>query len=388
MSFISNITNRIFDLQDFRKRQLVFNEYRDHFRNRLVMHEWDPEQKVEGEEKYLSVWQQLCPRIEPYSYRFFSRYSGKNPYILPEDLGRTYIEYYLNPLRYRSFYSDKNLYEQYISPKELFPKVYYRRIMGGKILDTRFHLVKQLDYAMSSSEFARMMPVDRVVLKRTNDSGGGHDVQCIERKEDGLFYSNRGMVIDGEFLQKFAPDWNIQEVINQHPFFAQFSKTSLNSMRIFTYRSVVDEAVYLYSAIVRIGHEGSFVDNLTQGGGFVKIDIETGKLVGKVFDEEGYIYDSINGVDFSKEYVIPQWKEIKDTAMSIARQIRHCHLVALDLCLDDSNTIRMLEHNIGDCSYWISLFIGDQVFGDRIQEVIDYCVEQKKHDPRFRYINK
>ena len=138
MSLISNITGRIFDLQDFRKRQLVYNEYRDHFRNRLVMHEWDPGQKVEGEDEYMRVWQQLCPRVEPYSYRFFSRYLGANPYIVPEDLGRTYIEYYLNPIRYRSFYSDKNLYEQYLSPSTIFPRVYYRRICGETILNGNF----------------------------------------------------------------------------------------------------------------------------------------------------------------------------------------------------------------------------------------------------------
>lgn len=388
MSFISNITSRIIALHEFRKRQLVYFEYRDVFKERLKQHGVDPEQKAEGEEEYMRLWKKVCPRIEPYSYRFFSRYMGVTPYVIPEDIGRTYIEYYLNPLRYRAFYSDKNLYEQYLRPTKLFPKVYFRRVANSCLMDADFHPSKAFTYQSTAEEFAKAMPVDRAVLKRTNDSGGGHAVQCIERKEDGLFYSNKGYLIDGTFLSRFAPDWNIQEVIEQHPFFAQFSQTSLNSLRICLYRSVVDEEVIIYSTSLRIGHNGSFVDNLTQGGGFVKIDIPTGKIIGKVYDEQGFSYDTINDVDFSKEYIIPEWDKILETAKSITKQIHHCRLVALDLCLDKDNQIRMIEHNIGDNSYWWTMYMGINPFGERVEEMINYCIEQRKNDPRFQYLDR
>ena len=388
MSFISNITSRLLSVYESHKRELVYKEYRDVVRYRSGLHGWDIEQKANGEDEYINVWQRLCPRVDVYTYRYFSHFMNKNPYIVPEDLGRTYIEYYLNPIQYRAFYSDKNLYDQYITPKELFPKVFYRRIIGSSVLDAQYQPVNMMNFHSTAKEFASAMPIDKAVLKKTNDSGGGRGVQCIERGDDGLFYSNFGNLVDGQFLKQFARDWNIQEAIEQHPFFSFFSETSLNTMRLYAYRSVNDESIIVYNAILRIGQRGSFLDNLTQGGGFVKIDVKTGKLGNKVYSKEGFEFDTINGIDFTKEYIVPFWKDIIETAKNIVRQIHHCHMVALDMCIDSQNNIRMIEQNIGDNSYRLSHIVQVQPFGDRIQEVIDYCVEQKKHDSRFRYINK
>ena len=389
MSTISRITGYLWGLRDFRGRQLVYYEYRDHFKNRLILHGRDPEKKMPGEDEYMRYWHRLCPRIEPYSYRFFSQYRGYCPTIVPEDIGRTYIEYYLNPLEYRAFYSDKNCYQQYISPATLFPKVFYRRVMRGCIMDEKFIRTDKLSFQSNAAEFASAMVVDKAVLKPSNNSDGGFDVMCITRGDDGLFYSDKGNLIDGNFLYKYSSDWIIQEVISQHPFFNIFSNTSLNTIRLFVYRSVVDDEIMIYSASLRIGHRGSFIDNLTQGGGFIKIDLQTGQLIGRIMDEEGFDYDTINDVDFSIDYFIPNWATIKETAVMISRQIRHCHMIALDLCMDDENRIRMIEHNIGNnSSYWWASFMGEQPFGDRIDEVIDYCIKCKQTDSRFRYYDR
>lgn len=389
MSVLSKITAPIKRAFQERERYLIYKEYRDHFKAYMLKHNLNPEEEVEGEEDYHQVWGQLCQRIEPYSYRFFSHYMGKTPYIVPEDIGRTYIEYYLNPLPYRAFYSDKNLYQQYLSPSSAFPKAYFRRVNGSCLLDGAF-LVPSIDghplsFESTAADIARYIPDSKIVLKKSIDSGGGYSILCFSRNDNGVLYNSEAGELTGDFLRSFSTNFVVQEVIQQHPFFSQFCKTSLNTIRLYAYRSVNDESITIYSAFLRAGNEGSFVDNLTQGGMSVPINVETGKIGVVVVGHLGFLHSSHNGIDFSeKEFIVPKWNEIIEFACNIVRQNRHCHMVALDLALDKDEQIRMIEYNVGDNSYWLSMYFGLQPFGDKIKEVIDYCIAQKKIDPRFR----
>lgn len=72
----------------------------------------------------------LCPRVEPYSYRFFRHFCGNNPNIVPEDIGRSYIEEVLNPVEYRPAYADKNLFPEIIG-KNHVARTIVCRINGG-----------------------------------------------------------------------------------------------------------------------------------------------------------------------------------------------------------------------------------------------------------------
>lgn len=389
MSLLSRITAPIkFAFQE-RERFLVYKEYRDHFKSYMLLHDLNPEEKVNGEDEYYKVWKKISARIEPYSYRFFSHYIGNNPYIVPEDIGRTYIEYYLNPLQYRAFYCDKNMYQQYLSPASAFPKAFLRRVNGSCLLDDAFVIPdiggQPLSFESSAFEIANYIPDSRVVLKKSIDSGGGYSIMCFSKTEKGVFLNSQIGELSGSYLKSFSSNFVIQKVIQNHPFFAQFCKSSLNTMRLYVYRSVKDETISIYSAFMRVGNEGGFVDNLSQGGAAATIDIETGKIGDAVVDHSGFFKADHNGIDFSHEsFIIPKWKEIKEFACNIARQNRHCHMIALDLALDVNEQIRMIEYNVGDNSYWLSMYFGIQPFGNKIQEVIDYCIEQKKKDPRFR----
>lgn len=388
MSLLSKITAPIKRAFQKRERYLVYKEYSNHFKIYMLKHHYNPEAIVEGEDDYKKIWSQLCSRVEPYSFRFFSHYIGNNPYIVPEDIGRIYIEYYLNPLPFRAFYSDKNMYEQYLTPSSAFPRAYLRRVNGSELLNESFCIPQLqgdiLSFKSSARDISKFLPESKVVLKKSLDSGGGYSILCFSKDDGGIFYNSEVGELSGAFLNSYAPNFVIQEVISQHPFFAQFCKSSLNTMRLYAYRSVKDESINIYSAFLRIGNEGSFVDNLTQGGMSVPIDVKTGKL-GVVVGHLGFLRSTYNGIDFSKnEFIIPKWEEIKDFAHNIVHQNRHCHMVALDLALDKDDNIRMIEYNVGDNSYWWSMYFGLQPFGDKIQEVIDYCIEQKKKDPRFQ----
>ena len=101
------------------------------YRNILKMH-YDPELTVDGETGYFKLWKQLTNKIEPYSYRLFSHFMGKVPYIIPDYIGTEILSYYLNPRRYSDFYEDKNTYSSYVLLENALPKTYLKRIGGVK----------------------------------------------------------------------------------------------------------------------------------------------------------------------------------------------------------------------------------------------------------------
>jgi hypothetical protein len=82
-----------------------------------------------------------------------------------------------------------------------------------------------------------------------------------------------------ENVQSFllAGSFIIQDEVVQHELLADLNPTSLNTIRIDTFRARGEDPQIL-SAYLRIGLLGSYIDNIRSGGIFVGVDIKEGKL--------------------------------------------------------------------------------------------------------------
>ena len=89
--------------------------------------------------------------------------------------------------------------------------------------------------------------IDKVVLKPTIDSCSGQGVLLFS-KQNNCFISNNGDVLSGEFLKSYNDDFVLQETIVQHPDLAKFNPSSVNTLRICTYRSVQTEEINVTGA--------------------------------------------------------------------------------------------------------------------------------------------
>lgn len=94
--------------------------------------------------------------------------------------------------------------------------------------------------------------------------------------------------LDGHFADAMAGRWLFQEAVRQHAAIAAIYPHSVNTLRIVTCRPPGQEAVIL-GAVLRLGGGGRVVDNASQGGLFVGIDLATGALhpVGHRFFKHG-----------------------------------------------------------------------------------------------------
>lgn len=91
-----------------------------------------PNERIDGEDEYINFWKRLSNKVEPYSYRLFKRFKRQHDFvIIPEDIGRMQIEYYLNPPQFCGYYSDKAQYPQYMDVN--MPKIIIKRTAGGPL---------------------------------------------------------------------------------------------------------------------------------------------------------------------------------------------------------------------------------------------------------------
>lgn len=344
----------------------------------------DPFKRIEGEEEYLSLWKRLDNDVEPYSYRLFSHYMEKGD-IVPESLGMD-LERYLNPRRYIPFYSDKNLYSTYLG-ENVAPKTIIARINGSSLLNCDFTPIQKFLYkedhmrnipSITSAEITDFLyPYEEVCLKPSVDSCSGQGVELFQLS-NGLFLNKKGEELNGTTLLKKGPDFVIQEVLSQHPYISQFNSTSINTIRLSAYRSVITDEIIINGALMRIGATGSFVDNAHAGGRFVGINIDTGELHKTTHDQWGTQKNIWNGIDFtSQSFVIPHWSDIIEFAKTVANRNHHMRLQAMDICLDSNGSPRLVEINVGGFSYWLFMFCGQDVFKGELHSVIDYCIKMR-----------
>ncbi len=350
------------------------------FRERLVKNGIPTDIPAEGESDYVKFWQQFHKRVEPYTYRYFHRLLNNDSRIIPEDIANRYIEPILNPIRYRGFYSDKNSYRFYIRPEGAIPFAWCYRSLGGSMYSMTDNGVKAISFDLTAVQLASMVDVSvkKLVLKPSVDSDSGRGVLLFTRDKD-VFCSSNGDVLSGPFLKSYGNDFVLQEALNQHPYLQQFSTTSINTMRIMTYRSVVDDSISIIAACLRIGNNGSFVDNLFAGGCFVPIDIRNGKLDNVLYNRFWQTTTMMNGVDFAKNcYILPFWNIAADFASHVAMQVPYARLLAQDILVDANNAPRLIEFNVDNFDWAMAMACTREVpFGEKFDEVISYCLQNK-----------
>ena len=184
----------------------------------------------------------------------------------------------------------------------------------------------------------------------------------------------------------FKQNYVVQKAMAQSTFMSQFCKTSVNTIRIAVYRSVKTNIPTVINAIIRIGKDGSLVDNAHAGGMFVGVD-KDGILGKYCCNQYGETVSIFNGIDFSSAtYQIPNYKRVKEFAEKVASALPHQRLLALDVMLDENDNPVLLEYNIRAFSVWLFQFTNGAGFGEFTDEIIEYCKEHKKEATRVSVI--
>lgn len=331
-----------------------------------------------SETMWLRRWHKLSRHVNVKFYRVYANFIGEDMDIVSDDLGSNIIEPILNPVRYRSTYADKNMFDQVLKMRfseRVTPETYLRNMGTNKWLLGDYTPILSKDIS-----FEQICESEVIISKPSIDSTSGRSVMFYHKTDKGIYVedsTNKKLTV--ELLNEFYPDGNfiIQKRVKQSPFINQFCSTAICTLRLMVYRSVKTGECHVLNHIMRMGKEGANVDNAHAGGSFIAIH-KDGSFFNYVCDQTGHRENVFNGIDFSKNtFIVPEWDRIKEFAIKVCECVPHCHLFALDIMLDENNNPRLIEYNLTAFSYWLYQFNQGTAFGEFTEEVYNYCLENK-----------
>ena len=158
----------------------------------------------------------------------------------------------------------------------------------------------------------------------------------IKVSNSRIFINDNEEVSKEELLQSISKtNYIIQEKIVQHPQMNKLCSTSLNTIRFQTVLTE-DNGIIAFGAGVRMGREGSHVDNWAKGGIFVGIDMNTGKLLKNGFIKPPFgtvvTQHPDNGLVF-EGFEIPFFKEAVEMAKDLHSKFYRIHSVGWDIAI-------------------------------------------------------
>ncbi|OYN92309.1 sugar-transfer associated ATP-grasp domain-containing protein [Parenemella sanctibonifatiensis] len=128
--------------------------------------------------------------------------------------------------------------------------------------------------------------------------------------------------------------WIIQPRLSQHPDLDALNSTSLNTLRLGTFRRR-DGSVLILFAVLRLGRVHSQIDTYNQGGYSVRVDPSTGAFAARGYQKAKFALETVDshadsGVTFAGRSV-PFWDRVVDLATSFAREAGRNRFIGWDV---------------------------------------------------------
>jgi hypothetical protein len=292
------------------------------------------------EQKHVKLWSGYGLKINNDWLKAYIIISGIDDYrYIPENLYYSEIEPRLNNKAFSKAYTDKNNYHKIIDNNILVPVLL--RSINGVLYTQDYQFINDINSMLESNDINGIY-----IIKPSIEGGGGQDVRKIEFAYNRININPDLSEVNDiqSLIRYYKRDFIVQEYIEQDSFFKQFNPSSVNTIRIFTYRSLENEEIKILHRILRIGKHGSVVDNMASGGVACGIS-EDGVLSSFGVDKYGYkVYES-NTIVFSNIGVVPYINSICNLAKDVAVQFNYSRLLSMDFAVNNKGKVFMVEVN-------------------------------------------
>lgn len=286
------------------------------------------EQKEEIQRFYKGI---IGKEISLYSHEYFySRTGVYSKEYIPKSLYHTELLPRANKLSYRNAYADKNMID-ILLPNVKHPHTILKRMNGYFYFESE-PVSKQKAISLCQN-------LCNAIIKPVLDHAG-HGIQGLEVK-NGITNIN-GWTVE-QLFDHYGNNFQIQERLKQHEKMNLLNDTSVNTLRIVTYRSGMD--ILLIYSVVRIGKKGSVVDNQCAGGISTVIG-EDGKLGGMAFG--GFTAVGVGKTDSGvllDGFEIPSYQKAVETVKRLHYQLPFFNLIGWDVAIDEEGDPVVIEWN-------------------------------------------
>ncbi len=319
-------------------------------------------QKGEIQDFYRSICGHEVPTY--WHEYFFSRNGHFSPLYIPTSFYHKEIIYRLNNFNFRHAYVDKGVYDIYF-PDLNRPKTIVKN-MNGYFYDDHQAITR-------AEALERCRNLQGAVVKPTLEGMWGQGVR--------VFASREGQVDDKlsveQLFESYGKNFIIQEKVRQHTEMARLNPTSLNTLRILSYRQ--EDSVQILYAVVRIGRAGQCVDNETAGGINADIDLATGSILDCAYGTpaEKRIPATDNGTVL-RGFQIPAFQKALDIVRAMHLRLPYFNLVGWDFGIDETGEPVMIEWNRAPD---LSQTAHGPAFGSHTEQILRHALAMK--DTRF-----
>ena len=286
------------------------------------------EQKREVQDFYISM---IGRKVPLYCHEYFySRTGVFTKEYIPNNLYHVDLVPRANNHRLQSAYGDKNMCD-FLFPGENIVHSILKNMNGYYYFEGK---------PVSEEEAILLCQnLDKVIIKPSRKSEG-KGVQLFSSKDGITDISGKSI---GQVFKEYKKDFLIQEWVKQHERMAALNPTSVNTMRILSYRSGM-EVLIIYS-VVRIGRSGSVVDNQCAGGISTTIS-DDGRLGKAAFG--GFSKDNITQTDTGivlDGYELPSYDKAIEMVKRLHLKLPFFNLVGWDIAIQEDEEPVLIEFN-------------------------------------------
>lgn len=322
-----------------------------YFKNHVMANDFD----------YKAHKKELSPYFEHRDFKvsmmfadYFSRLNGiESDRYLSMDVYYFYVIPALNRHDFKDAYLDKNIYSM-LFPDVKQPVTVVKNMHGLFYVNGEEATLEQAVKAVCQSD-------KELIVKPTVETCNGEGVEQI-----------CGLDADGvkALFQNYGFNFIVQEKVRQHPDLQQVNPTSLNSMRLYTYRRLDGTYAFLYPfAHMRFGGKGAIKDNVSQGGGTCLINAD-GTVDDRVYRFKNMVVSSLKRETGVENLIIPNYQGVIDTLLKMHRRLPYFDFVGWDVTVLPDGDPLLIEFNLVPSVEGPQMMAGP-MFGDYLDEVID-----------------
>lgn len=225
------------------------------------------------------------------------------------------------------------------------------------------------------------------IFVKPADGEGGHGLFIFNKNKSGQYITKDNEVLDEVFLSEIGARNNyiIQPGIEQDPEISEIYPHSVNTFRIATENK--NGNIRILCATLRIGRGGMQVDNGTQGGIMIKIDLNTGEIASFANSETCEYFQKHPDTNFVfEEGKITEWKRMKDFVIKSAEKLALFTYLGWDIALTQNGPVAIETNlNFGLDHYQVALGGLREIFG--IHDPQYYWKNMKKSIKRGGYVH-
>lgn len=296
-------------------------------------------------------WWPTDYKLTYYDYRVFTYFDKWSIDYIPAPVFDPYLLRCLNPVVKSRTYEDKsmmwNVFSSISQPKSPL------RCINGVRFDSSNEPVERKD------SFSLLKKGEDYIIKPIEETCGGQGVKKF--KAESVEQWN-------EIQKSFNGGFVVQECLSQSSYTSILNPKSLNTFRVTTLN--INGKKSVCNICLRCGGVDSIVDNVARGGSIVGVK-RSGELAENGYCSTGKISGNTN-VQF-KGLNIPNIEEIISFAFKAHNRIPNCGIVGWDIALDADNRPVLIEANISGPGILYEQICWGPLFGDRTDEVIEYC---------------